>query len=380
LGFVVYPVSLGANGREATCSEEFMRPNILLWLGLAAAGALGLSAASLYLQLTLPAPTGPHAVGRTTWRWVDTTRAESMTPAADDLREVIAEVWYPAEAGSGRRAAYIPAQARVAEGLVGSGELNALEVWALGYVRTAAWQEAPVAEAAGAYPVLILSPGNATNVEFYAALAEELASHGYVVVGLNHPYEVAAVALSAGGVAQFAAEAWPAAPADRQAFVSQRIAERTADVRFALDQLEILNARDADRLAGRLDLSRVAVWGHSLGGITAAQACLQDARVRACLNLDGLQAGGPFAAEPNPATPAQPFLFITKETTLLPAVEALFAASPATAARVTVPGAAHDSFTDGPLLTPGLLPLPAAADAVTATTRRHMVAFFNEAL
>jgi hypothetical protein len=213
-----------------------------------------------------------------------------------------------------------------------------------------------------------------------SALAEELASHGYVVVGLNHPYDVAAVALAAGGVAQFADEAWPAALADRQAFVSQRITERTADVRFVLDQLEALNARGADPLSGRLDLSRVGVWGHSLGGITAAQACLADARVSACLNLDGLQAGGPFSAEPDPVPPAQPFLFITKETALPPAVARLLAASPTTSAWVTVAGAAHDSFTDGPLLTPGLLPLPNTADAITAITRRHMLAFFDEVL
>jgi dienelactone hydrolase len=357
-----------------------MRHNLSIWLGLAVAGVLVLEGASLYLQLALPAPTGPHAVGRTTWRWVDNSRAEPLTPAPGDHHEVIAEVWYPAEAGRSPRAGYLADLGRVADAIVASGELSPLEVWALRYVRFEAWQDAPLAPDAAAYPVLILSPGNATNVEFYAALAGELASQGYVVVGLNHAYEVAAVALAGGKVAQYAAEFWPQDRAARQAYVSQRIAERTADVRLALDQLEALNARGADRWAGRLDLSRVGVWGHSLGGITAAQACLADARVGACLNLDGLQAGGPFSAEPNPSLPAQPFLFITKETVLPPATEALLSSSPATAAWVTVPGAAHDSFTDGPLLTPGLLPLPTTADAITAATRRHILAFFDQAL
>jgi hypothetical protein len=32
------------------------------------------------------------------------------------------------------------------------------------------------------------------------------------------------------------------------------------------------------------------------------------------------------------------------------------------------------------MLTPGLLPLPNTADAITAATRRHMLDFFDEAL
>lgn len=351
-----------------------------LLLGMGLASTLVLAAASIYAQLDLPAPTGPHAVGRTTLRWVDTSRPEWLTPDAGDYREVVAEVWYPALPGRSPRAAYFPRFERVAETLAASGEVDALQVRALRYVRSTEWQDAPVAAGGAAYPVLILSPGNATNVEFYAALAGELASHGYVVVGLNHPYDVAAVALGAGGVAQFAAGAWPADLAGHQAMVRQRIAERTADVRFVLDRLAVINDRGAGRLAGRLDLDRIGVWGHSLGGITAAQACLADARVGACLNLDGLQAGGPYSAEPDPVPPAQPFLFITKEAALPASIEALLVDEAGNSEWVVIPEATHNSFTDGPLLEPGLLPLPNVADAITAQTRRHLLAFFDATL
>jgi predicted dienelactone hydrolase len=143
-------------------------------------------AASLYEQLDLPAPTGAYAVGRTAFAWVDPDRAESLTPDEADRREVPVVVWYPAQAGTGESAAYFPGLETVAPTLAASGEVSALEVWGLRHIRSVERLNAVPAE--GPFPVLLLSPGNGTNVEFYAALAGELASQGYVVVGLNHPY------------------------------------------------------------------------------------------------------------------------------------------------------------------------------------------------
>jgi dienelactone hydrolase len=303
-----------------------------------------------------------------------------LTPAVDDRREVIAEIWYPAEPGTGRGAPYYPDLPRVAGPLAASGEVSALEVFGLRWIRVEAFLEAEVSRAAPSYPVVILSPGNATNVEFYTALAGDLASHGYVVFGLNHPYDSAAVALSSGEVAQYAAEAWPMEFQAHQAFVKERIGVRVQDVLFVLDQLEELNAEEGSRFTGRLDLSQIGGMGHSLGGITAAQACAADPRLKSCLNLDGLQAGGPFSASPNPQLPAQPFMLITKEAQLHPAILALFEKLPAAGYLVKIEGASHDHFTDGPLLYPSLTPLPNRADRFFDTIRAYTLAFFNGTL
>ncbi len=200
------------------------------------------------------------------------------------------------------------------------------------------------------------------------------------MVGLNHPYDVAAVALEDGRVAQFASDYWPMDFAARQAVTAARIAERVTDVRFVLDQLEALAAAGEHPLAGRLDLERVGILGHSLGGITAAQACAADARLRACLNLDGVQAGGPFGAEAEPALPAQPFMFITKEAGLNPRGEALWGQLAGPAYLHVVAGAAHDDFTDGPALTPTLWPGPGAAERVLAEVRGYTAAFMDSSL
>lgn len=71
---------------------------------------------------------------------------------------------------------------------------------------------------------------------------------------------------------------------------------RIADTRFVLDQLAVLAAgRNPDAL-GRplpealgqaLDLRRVGIYGHSVGGTTAAQAMYEDRRIGAAVDLEG---------------------------------------------------------------------------------------------
>lgn len=53
----------------------------------------------------------------------------------------------------------------------------------------------------GACPVIVLSPDNQTNVASHGSLAEELASHGHLVVGVDHPFQVAATTIAGGQVA-----------------------------------------------------------------------------------------------------------------------------------------------------------------------------------
>jgi dienelactone hydrolase len=354
-----------------------MTVKVLRMAGAAVLVVVILVVGSLSLQLEITPPTGPLAVGRTALTWIDTARPEVMTDDPNDQRAVPVEIWYPAEAGTGSATPYFPNLAQVASGLAASGEVNPLEVFGLRFIRSPERLEAAVAGDA-AYPVVIFSPGNGTNVEFYAGLADELASQGYVVVGINHPYDVAAVALPGGQVAVFAPgpDDAPSVPA----WVAARVEVRTADVLFVLAQLKRLNAGGDDPLAGHLDLGHVVAMGHSLGGIAAAEACQASAELAACLNDDGLQRGGPFSTSAQPSAPRQPFMMITKEKTLPPASLALFQADAAGSYVVVLNAASHESFTDGPLLLPTLLPGPNAADHMQGLIRTYTLAFLDQTL
>ena len=341
---------------------------VLLLLGAATASA------STFSRLRLAEPTGSHTVGRQITVVQDEARDEPATADTHDRRHVRLTAWYPAQPGTGRPAAYVEDLERIRDTLIASGSVGPFEAAGLALVHDPARADATVAPTETPLPVLILSPGNATNVEFYAALAEDLASHGYVVIGLDHPGQSAAVQLDH-RIAPYAGDP----PRDEaEATVRLRIAERAADIRFVVDRLTTDGA-GFTQLAGRIDVERIGVLGHSNGGLAAVSVC-DDPEIRACANIDGQQAGGPFGIDPSAQPPENPFLFLTKETTLHPMLAERFQSAGRSAFRVVVPAATHQAFTDGPAFSPRLLPLDGPAEAVAAVTRGFTRAFFDHVL
>ena len=334
---------------------------------------------SIYLQLELSAPRGSYMVGRTVFKWVDTLRPEALTEDPNDFREVIALIWYPATLGTGVRAEYLPSLSILSSALAQSGEIKSWQVFGLRFIRSGSFLDAEPARNQTPFPVVLLSPGNGTNIEFYASLASEIASHGYIVVGLNHPYDVAAVELSNGNIAPYNKDQWLLDVGAHQAYTAERIKVRTADLLFALNQLDIVNSDANSSFAGILDLEDVAVAGHSLGGITASEACKAERRFKACLNFDGLENGGPFSTDETAIPPEQPFMFITKESQLHPKILESFEAT-TESYWVVVHGASHSSFTDGPSLQPSLLPVPNYADQFMNLIQKYTLAFLNQTL
>jgi hypothetical protein len=151
------------------------------------------------------------------------------------------------------------------------------------------------------------------------------------------------------------------------------------DVLFALDQLVLAHSNPENPLAGILDFESLAIAGHSLGGLTASEACKTDPRFKACINLDGLQQGGPFSMEEPAIPPDQPFLFLTKESRLHPNLVEKFE-STAESYWVVVHGAAHDSFTDGPLLRSLIWPGSTRAEEHMILIQKYALAFLDQTL
>jgi dienelactone hydrolase len=302
---------------------------------------------------------------------------EVLTENPNDFREVVVMVWYPAEPGTGIKVGYIPNFDSVADALVASGEVEWWQGLGLRFVRSESQFDAAVAKSTNPFPVLIFSPGNGTNIEFYTSLASEIASHGYIVIGLNHPYDVPAVELSGGQIAPYDRDQWLLDSEAHQTYITERIKVRTADLLFVLNQLEGMNSNSLS--AGLIDLDSVAVAGHSLGGIAAVEACKADVRFKACINFDGLQRGGPFSMEESAIPPEQPFLFLTKESRLPPKILERFEAMPESY-WVVIHGASHQSFTDGPLLQPSLLPVPNQADHFMDSIQKYTLAFLDRTL
>ena len=233
----------------------------------------------------LPSPTGRRPVGRVSLEWVDPKRAEIYASNPADRRELVVWVWYPAAPDPRTdHAGYL------AEPWHPIAEFLGLDIVG---VRSHAVPDAAVSEDAAVYPVLVLSPSGFPPV-FLSAVAEELASHGYVVVGVNHTYEPTVTAFSDGRIvtANPAALGGALGPqtGSHEDIFRQRAAlcdYKAADLASVADRLERLETEPAAPIGGRVDLTRLGAFGHSFGGNAALEWCRTDPRCRAAVNLDG---------------------------------------------------------------------------------------------
>ena len=271
---------------------------------------LTFSIASLALdaQIKLPGPSGPFSVGRSVFFWTDESRREEAVPGANKPRELAAFVYYPAE-HSGELADYFPGLA----GLASAPETRMLQMqfgsaWqtvAAGSVRSNAYPDPPFVRGREKFPVLLFSPGLGVPALAYTVQLEELASNGYVVVATEHGNDAALIVKPDHTLVPFvsptALDAGPPTVAGLK--VDQDFAVRwTADTKFALDEIVQLSHTRGTRFFGRMNLSQIGIFGHSVGGKSSARLCQIDSRVRACLNEDGEIFGIPFGrSEPIPS-------------------------------------------------------------------------------
>lgn len=262
---------------------------------------------------TLPTPTGPFAVGRTTYLWSDPAHAQLLAPQPGTERQVFAWIWYPAAPRQPSQAVddYLPGPWRTAVERQMGVLLTHLLRRDLSRFRAHGIRDGELSPQARSYPVIVMRAGLAALTTAYTSLTEDLASHGYVVVGFDAPYRTFVVVLPDGTVIARA----PRNNADLLSGVEQEhlaiklVQAWSADMGFVLDRLAELNSSDpSGRFQGRLDMQHVGVFGHSLGGAEALQFCHDDPRCKAGIDVDGAPLGNVIAEGVT-----QPFLFLLSD-------------------------------------------------------------------
>jgi predicted dienelactone hydrolase len=283
----------------------------------------------------LPAPTGKLPVGTTQWVVVDSSRQETFAPGRQ--REVQVIAWYPRAGATGATAPYLR---NGVEEVLSFARLAKLgdAYNGLAHVKTHSILDAAPASSPARFPVIVFSHGYTGLPSSHTALAEDLASHGWAVLHVIHPYEAAA-RLSDGTFVTFTDEKnamrpgvlevlkeWGPEGATMDKVVAatdeaekekllrgylgslkttdQVVKRWVLDVKLVLDRLPKSGA--GAPLAAKLDLSRLGVAGHSMGGVMAGQFCVEDRRCKAGLNLDGIPQYGTMIDTPMPA----PFMMV----------------------------------------------------------------------
>jgi dienelactone hydrolase len=223
--------------------------------------------ATNHLITPFPAPTGPYRVGMISRLMTDPSRTNRYGIPTNS--SFMISIWYPAQPTAGIQPGPWLDLA-VATYVMWGGYSNKVR-----YLVTHSLAGVAVATNESAYPVLFYSIGLGGVRAETQNQAEELASHGYIVVSIDH--EDCMISAFPNGTVVYSGP-----------FVSfdEWGRSRIADTRFVLDQLAGMNQTDP-LLAGRMNLQRVGIYGHSNGGVTAAEVCFHDSRFQAAVLLDG---------------------------------------------------------------------------------------------
>jgi hypothetical protein len=219
----------------------------------------------------LPKPSGPYPVGTISRLLIDPSRTNRYNIPTNS--SFMVTFWYPAEAKAGvLPESYVESNATL------FAYLNTRNPSIVGRFVSHALPEVPCATNEAAYPVVIFSHGGGFRRQC-TDKAEELASHGYIVVAADHQHAEASV-FPDGQVmigTGFCAEPKPC-------FLPY-LDSALKDVLFVADELARLNTGDPF-FAGRMALEQLGAVGYSWGCATAAEFCRTDARCKAALLLD----------------------------------------------------------------------------------------------
>jgi dienelactone hydrolase len=178
---------------------------------------------------------------------------------------------------------------------IGDAAADAMKVIGVHATSGARW-----APDVGRAPVLVFTPGNGWLPTDYSVLLEDLASHGYVVIGVA-PVGLADVVRLPDGRSIRKTLGVGAAIGNDQVHAHR-------DVLHLLSRLVALDSDPRAPWHHHLDLARVGAFGHSLGGTTALVAAATDSLIRAAVNLDGDAMGSVTDVRPR-----QPLLFVSSE-------------------------------------------------------------------
>ena len=344
--------------RKPTVIAALMTAACLLPLSAPAAAA-----ATSTVDLSLPAPTGPAAVGRTTLALTDHSRIDPWVPEAGP-RQLMVTVFYPAVRGTGSPAPYMDITEATAL-VTGTEFEDKLTPARLAGTRT--WSRTQARPLPGRHPLVVLSPGFTVPRHTLTALAEDLASRGYVAATVDHAFE-AAGAKFPGGVLPCKACELPGKIGNAPIALN-----RGVDLSFVISEL-----RDNPLV----DQRHIAVVGHSMGGSAAATTMRANPLVDAAVNLDGEM------APPDPLD--RPFLLVGSAEldhrpggTVDPSWDTVWPRLTGWKRWLSVTDADHFSFTDVDLLAKQAgvdLPMPLDPARAICLTRTYVGAFLDQHL
>ena len=228
-------------------------------------------------EVRLIPPTGPYEVGTMSYEWTDMSRGQQITAHVGDRRIIAVQIWYPAQIDS-----------TAIEAPYSSLSKDYRRTLTNSYLRPEYHPEI------NASNLILIAPGRGTERYLYTTIAEELASNGFTVASVDMP-EIGYVIYSDGMTIKPSKEFQPprgmmGGPYEKvDIFFEKPTAIGTTDLEFAFQKISELNSSDPNgRFTDKINLSEIAIMGHSLGGRIAGNYTNQNEQVKAYLSMEGI--------------------------------------------------------------------------------------------
>jgi dienelactone hydrolase len=244
---------------------------------------LVLACAGLTSAIIVQPPIGEYGVASTAMELVDTSRNDTYAPKPEH-RRIMVSAYFPATSRKKCQPVVLPYMTSTTAAAydqlyaslnIPNGTFGSLELSTCAFARKDRSRR-------NKFPIILFSPGLGNSRLQYGAMAQSMASHGFVVITVDHAYDATIVEYPDKTVAL-------AVDIESDEQIEADVIVRQNDVSFIIDQLHDCSIRERlfRNIANTKSLDKILMAGHSLGGATAAAAMLADSRIAAAVNLDG---------------------------------------------------------------------------------------------
>ncbi|MEN8119831.1 MAG: hypothetical protein ABFS35_05770 [Bacteroidota bacterium] len=266
-------------------------------------------------------PSGNYSIGTTELFLTDSSRKEKLKTFNKSYRRLYVKVWYPSTESQERNCSkYLSSySSKIIYQIFKSKNISIKDIDELKNNYTYSCPNLDISKDEKKFPVLLFNPGFYFGMaDIYTCYMEELASNGYIVFSIIHPYQQPLVIFSDGKKAklkkkkaQLAFLEWTLKQKIKfEDITSKDMAEKhtrtnlkqlkrfnkvvdlwVVDSKFVIDYLYSANLDTSSFFYSKLNIDKIGILGQSLGGAVAGQVCFNDNRIKAGINLDNFQFG-----------------------------------------------------------------------------------------
>ncbi|KAJ4136549.1 hypothetical protein NW768_004165 [Fusarium equiseti] len=240
--------------------------------------------------ILMPSPPGPYNVAVRDVELIDPNRIDTFAPEPNTKRRIMVSAYLPIDAKHHCKSQvipYMPALTASVFGELGTSlgiPKGTIEKFEMEFCNISSIKPS---KSKREFPVVIFSPGAQGTRLVYGTMARSFASLGYIVFTMDHTYETLVVEFPDGSAAYHTTNE-TSDLVMLEASTSTPVQARTKDASFLTTQLSnktLTNSIFAN-FPGSFDPKKVAIYGHSFGGSTAAVTVQRDPRIIGGLGLD----------------------------------------------------------------------------------------------